>query len=192
MRRIRTGRTRLATVAALLALTVSMAACSSDDEGGEEPIEGAGSGSPEPEETASDDAAAKAEVTDLYLAYWDAVVELENGDELDRSLFDGIATTGLVEEELSRVSSFKDNGIHREGEPTIGNVTVTIDGDTARIEACKNEAGWDVIEDGEVVPDAVPPELQEPHPNVVTAEREASGDWLINATLPTEGATITC
>ncbi len=92
---------------------------------------------------------------------------------------------------MGRVSSFKDNGIHREGEPTIDDITVTIDGDTARVEACKNETGWAVIDDGEEVPDAVPENLLQPHPNVVTAER-VSGEWLINATLPTEGATITC
>ncbi|MEO3750851.1 hypothetical protein [Streptomyces sp. B6B3] len=187
MRRIQTG---LVAGLALLALTGTVSGCSSDD--GDEPIEGAETGPGSSEESENDDeSAAEAEVADLYLAYWDAVIELENGDELDRSLFDGLATTGVVESEVGRVSAFKDNGVHREGEPTIENVTVTIDGDTARIEACKNEADWRVVDGNGEVPDAVPENLQRPHPNVVTAER-TDGEWLITATLPTEGATITC
>ncbi len=176
-------RAGLAVGTGLLALTGAVAACSSD-----------GQPEPEPRSDAATEVEVEApvvEVENLYRAYWDAVVQLENGTELDRSLFDGIGTTGLVEAEVGRVSSFKDNGIHREGEPVIEDVTVTVDGDIARVEACKSEADWQVIEDGEVVPDAVPPNLRRPHPFVVTAER-ISGEWLITATLPTEAATITC
>jgi hypothetical protein len=187
-RRIRSG---VATGAALLALTATVAGCSSDDEGGE-PIDGAQSGSPEPSQSTdngnADDTAA---LEDLYADYWDARIELENSEDLDSSVFDGITTSPVKEMELTRLQPFREDGIHRQGEPEIEDVTVSVDGDAARIESCKSEADWQVIQNGEVVPDAVPENLRQPHPYVVSAERSPEG-WLITGTVDSEEATITC
>jgi hypothetical protein len=194
MRHIRTGRTRLATVAALLALTATMAACSSDSEGSE-PIDGAETeSSPEPSQSPEndEDSADIAALEQLYADYWDARIELENSQELDFSLYDGITTEAVVQQEGQLLQQFRNDGIYRQGEPTITDVTVEVTGDAARIESCKNEDGWQVVIDGEVDPDALPDSLRKPHTYLVAAERSGSS-WLISRTsLPAEEATITC
>ncbi|MGP4110250.1 hypothetical protein ACTWP5_04945 [Streptomyces sp. 4N509B] len=197
MRRIRAGAVA---GLALLALTGTVAGCSSDDEGGDGGgsggIDGAQTESAEPDATTDaegdgETTADTAALEQLYTDYWDAMVALENGEELDATLFDGITTVAVAEEEVIRVQTFKDNGLRREGEPTIDTVTVAVDGDTATIEACKNEDGWNVVHQGEVVPDVVPEDLLVPHAHIVTVERSDEG-WLINGTRPREEATISC
>jgi hypothetical protein len=194
MRHIRTGRTRLAAVSALLALTATMAGCSSDSEGSE-PIDGAETETPGPEETGDgEDGGEDADVAaleDLYAEYWDVVVELENGGELDVAVFEGIATGGVAEDVIGGLRSARDNNVHREGEPVIDNVTVSVDGDTAHIESCKSEADWTFVVNGEPAPEMLPEEAAQPHVHVLSATRE-SGEWLINGTLKVDKATITC
>jgi hypothetical protein len=198
MRRIRTG---LATGLALLTLTTAAAGCSSSDstggdgDGNDQPIEGvvtepAGPEGTEDDTEGSEDPAVAA-LKDLYDAYWDTVIELENGGRLDVAVFDGIATPGVAEDEVGRLHPFRDDNIHREGEPTIDNVTVTIDDDTARIQSCKSEAGWNFFRNDDELTGIIPDEARRPHPFVVSAER-TSGEWLINGTLRPQEATITC
>ncbi|WP_432746190.1 hypothetical protein H7827_16615 [Streptomyces sp. JH002] len=189
--RMREKRIRRAGLAAGLALTLAtVAGCSSDGGDNDEPINTGdeSSASPDAEGGEAEDEAA---LVALYEAYWDAVTATENGAELDARLFDGITTSSVMEQELSRIGTWKDVGGSREGAPVIENITVTVDGDTARIEACKNEAHWRLIQDGEELEDSLPESLTVPHPNVVTAER-TSGNWLINASLTTDEATISC
>ncbi|MFB7761340.1 hypothetical protein [Streptomyces xiamenensis] len=189
--RMREKRIRRAGLAAGLALTLAtVAGCSSDGGDNDEPIDTGdqSSASPDAEGGEAEDEAA---LVALYEAYWDAVTASENAEELDARLFDGITTSSVMEQELSRIGTWKDVGGSREGAPVIENITVTVDGDTARIEACKNEADWRLIQDGEELEDGLPESLTVPHPNVVTAER-TSGNWLINASLTTDEATISC
>lgn len=181
--------------AAVLALAGTVAGCSSDSGSEEEPIGGVETGSTDSatatDGTGDDQAADIAELEQLYQDYWDAWTELENTKELDFSLLDGIATETLVQQDGPRLQQFRDDGIHRRGAPTISDVTVSVTGDTARIESCKSEADWQVVQNGEVVPEAVPDALRAPHPFLMAAERSAHG-WLISRTLPQEEATITC
>lgn len=188
---MRNKRIRRAGPAAGLALILAtVAGCSSDGGNNEDPIDTGDTSSPSPDAEGGE-ADDEAELVALYEAYWDAVTASENGEELDPQLFDGITTAGVMEQELGRIGTWKDVGGYREGAPVIENVTVTVDGDTARIEACKNEADWRLFQDGEELEDSLPESLTVPHPNVVTAER-MSGEWLINASLPTDEATISC
>ncbi|WP_049567072.1 hypothetical protein [Streptomyces sp. SBT349] len=181
-------RTTLATFAALAALTTAVAGCSSEDE--PEDIDGTVDAA-EPSGEESGDAEAEAELTALYGRYWDAMTALENATEMDSAALDGIATTGVVETQLGRVSAFKDNDIHRQGEPVIESVTVAVDGDAATIQSCKSEADWAFLENGEVNPALLPEELMEPHPYVVGAERSEDG-WLISRIMRNDQATISC
>jgi hypothetical protein len=193
-RRFRTG---LVAGFALLALTGTVAGCSTDDDkGGDEPIEGAQTNSPEPSEQSPEDDTNGEDVAaleGLYQDYWAARIELENDPEMDFSVYDGITTQTMVQQDGMRLEPLKDDGIYREGEPTITDVTVDVagDGESARIESCKSEEGWDVLQNGEVLPEAVPDELLRPHPFLVAAKRSGDG-WLINRTLPQDEATITC
>jgi hypothetical protein len=192
-RRIRTG---LAAGAALLALTGTVAGCSSDDDGGDEPIEGAETETPGADDTEDGGGAGEgadvAALEQLYADYWDAMVELESSEDLDPQLLDGIATSRVLESELSRINTYKSHGFHRQGEPTIENVTVEVTGDTARIEACKNEGEWPfVTADGEEVTDPAFADLDETKPNVLEAERSSDG-WLVSGSLPMREATISC
>jgi hypothetical protein len=187
-------RTGLVAGLALLALTGTVTGCSSDDEGNE-PIEGAQTNSPEPgNETPEDDDnnADVAALERLYQEYWDARIELENSKQLDFSVYDGITTETLVQEEGALLQQFRDDGIRRQGEPTVTDVTVEVTGATARIESCKKEDGWAIVRDGEVLPESeIPDELREPHPFLMAAKRSGDG-WLISRSLPQEEATITC
>lgn len=191
--RMREKRIRRAGLAAGLALTLAtVAGCSSDGGDNDEPINTGdqSSASPDAEGGEAEDESA---LVALYEAYWDAMVELQKeSDALDASLLNDVATRAVIEAQLSRIDTYFGQGIFREGAPTIENVTVTVDGDEGRIEACKNEADWPLLKDGEPLEGGMPVELTETRPSVVTAERSADGDWLINATLPVEEATITC
>jgi hypothetical protein len=200
MRRIRTG---LATGLALLTLTTAAAGCSSSDSNGgdgdgdgngnDQPIEGVVTEPAGPEGPDADEAADIAALENLYERYWDAMVELENSKgELDPSLLDGIATDDVVESQLSRMSTYKDQGIRRQGEPEFDNVTVEADGETARIQACIDEGNWPFLApNGEELDDPALGDLDVPQPNIVTAERSSDG-WLISGNLAMEEATVSC
>ncbi|WP_436980202.1 hypothetical protein [Streptomyces sp. enrichment culture] len=189
--RMREKRIRRAGLAAGLALTLAtVAGCSSDSGDNDEPINTGdeSSASPDAEGGEAEDEAA---LVALYEAYWDAVIASENGEELDSALFEDITTKGVMEQELGRINTYKEQGVLREGAPVIENVTVTVEGDTARIEACKNEADWPLVQDGEQMEGVLPESLTVPHPNGVTAER-SDGNWLITGSVPQEEAVISC
>ncbi|MEO3750853.1 hypothetical protein [Streptomyces sp. B6B3] len=174
-------------------MTGMITGCSSDD-GGEEPIEGAeteSSGSDEEQNGADEGQEADvAALTDLYETYWDALVQLDNSTDPDPALLEGLATQSATETEISRMQAYHAQGIRRQGEPTFGDITVTVDGDTAIIEACKSESDWQFVdENGEEV--EVEGDLTVREPNVVAAERSSDG-WLIGDTLAMEEATISC
>lgn len=191
MRRIRTG---LVAGSALLALMGTVVSCSSDS--AEEPIDGTETRSPDADETengaSEGEEADVAALTNLYEAYWDAMVEMENSIELDPSLMEGIATTPAMEGEFSRMRSYHEQGIHRRGQPTFGDITAQVDGDTARVEACISEGDWPfVTENGQEIDDPAFDNLGVPQPNVLSAERASEG-WLITGTLSMEEATVSC
>ncbi|WP_165988049.1 hypothetical protein [Streptomyces sp. YIM 98790] len=182
---------------ALAAAALRAEGCSSagDEESGDDEIAGAEPASPaendatggdqEGEGTAEADTAA---LEQLYQDYWAALIALENGEDLDPALFEGIATPGVTEEQISRVQPMKDDGIRRVGEPVIDEITVELAPDgSARIQSCAGPEGWTAVRNGEEVP------IQSAgrSPRVVLAER-ASGTWLISEERPSEEATITC
>ncbi|MFD7513087.1 hypothetical protein ACFV5N_27640 [Streptomyces sp. NPDC059853] len=188
---MRNKRIRRAGPAAGLALILAtVAGCSSDGGDNEEPIDTGGTSSPSPDAEGGegDDEAA---LVALYEAYWDARVEVENSEAGDIHLLEGIVTPAMLEKELSRVRDFQSNGLYRQGGPVIENITATVDGDTAIVESCKSEEGWDIMKDGEVIPGVVPEELINVHGHVVTAEK-GDGAWLITDTLPEEEGNVTC
>ncbi|MDT0269504.1 hypothetical protein RM844_24795 [Streptomyces sp. DSM 44915] len=170
-------------------LLCALAGCASDD-GADDEVAGVATATAD---ASGDDetAAHTAALTDLYQRYWDARVAVENSGELDPAGFDGILAPDVTEQELTRVRSFADAGLHREGEPLVADVTVTVDGDTARLESCVSERDWPVVHGDEVLPDVVPEELRAPHPHALTATL-TQGAWLIDGSLPMEEATISC
>ncbi|AYY12112.1 hypothetical protein EF847_04705 [Actinobacteria bacterium YIM 96077] len=185
-------RSRTSVIAAVAGALVVLSGCSSD---GDEPagLDATDDASPTEEVEQADDgeeagaAEDEAMLEELFADFWDAVVAAENGPEVDYELFEGIATDEVIEERLARAREWEELGVHREGEPIIENVTVTVEGDEARIEACRDESEWLVIADGE----PVDIETTGLTPNVFTAERDGDG-WLINGRLDSSEATITC
>ncbi len=123
----------------------------------------------------------------LHDDFWSALVELENGDQPDPALFDGVATDGVAEEEVSRVRPARASGHTREGAPEVGEATIEMDGDEALIQACVDPEGWLLFRHGE----AVDLDTHGASPSVVAAERTTDG-WLISATGLYQRATITC
>lgn len=188
---MRNKRIRRAGPAAGLALILAtVAGCSSDGGNNEDPIDTGDTSSPSPDAEGGE-ADDEAELVALYEAYWDARVEVENSEAGDIQLLSGIVTPEMLEKELSRVRDFQSNGLYRQGEPAIENITATVDGDTAIVESCKSEEGWDIVKDGEVIPGVVPDDLIDVHGHVVTAEK-GDGAWLITDTLPAEEGTLSC
>ncbi|WP_130797234.1 hypothetical protein [Streptomyces otsuchiensis] len=143
---------------------------------------------PQPEPESVQDEEDVTELESLYLAYYDAVVELQNSQETDRSLLDGIATDSVREQQLSRISQFKDVGITGTGEPVITGLTVHVDGDEATVQACVDSSPW-LLHDADG--NAVNVEDSGRDARLVLAEREPGG-WLITETRGAEGATVSC
>ncbi|MEV8116009.1 hypothetical protein [Streptomyces xiamenensis] len=173
-------------VPALVAMLVT--GCSSDD-GGEDPINVP---TPSAEETGNGDASAardEAVLEALFLSYYDALVQLENGEAEDGSVFEGIAVETVIDEQVGRALSFREVGLISRGEPEITQVQATVDEDRGRIEACVNADNWQVYtEEGEVVPMDVP----ESDATLLLAERGAEG-WIISEhPSSAEGVAVTC
>ncbi|WP_139238421.1 hypothetical protein [Streptomyces aidingensis] len=188
---------RKGVVAAALTAAVVLTGCSSGDG---EPVDDEIAGSATPsgdtgtaagggEEAGGEGSQAQdvAALESLYADYWAALVTMENAEELDPSPLAGIASQELTEQQVSRIRPFKDNGMRRDGEPAVDKVTVTVDGDTARIESCVDEDAWLLLKNGE----PADLELLGPAPRVFDAER-VEGDWLITDTVPAEEANVTC
>lgn len=177
----------LRVLAPLMFAAIVAVACGAS---GEEPrgLSTTSTESASPASSPSEDAAAQAELESLHTAYWDAFVTASNGPLIDASLFDGIATTGVVERRLGYVQSeLVARDARREGEPSIRNVAIEINDSQARIESCVDSSDWKLI-----VGDAeVPLETSGPAPSVMTAELTPDG-WRINKVLSSKEAEITC
>lgn len=132
----------------------------------------------------ADDAAA---VEQLYTDYWDAMVAAENGPSADPALFESIVAGNLVEQKLSTVQQMIDDGQERFGEPEIGEVEVTVDGDTARAIACVDQRPWRVVVQGQTQP----PHEVKPAPIGVNAERTDNG-WTIVEQFAVEEESTSC
>ncbi|WP_165984518.1 hypothetical protein [Streptomyces sp. YIM 98790] len=187
-------RTR-ALIGPVLAAVLAVGCSSGEESGKDDAIAGSPAPSseptgrpeePEPPEQ-PDDAADVAALEQLHADYWAAIVELENGAELKPDPLRGIAADLLIEAQLSRMYPIRNSGHVREGEPVVGNVTVTVEGDAATVESCVDEDDWIIVKDGE----EVPLDKTGPGPRVFLAER-TDGAWLLTEQRPIEEATITC
>lgn len=174
---------------AATAVVMGLTGCSSDSEEPTGLDVTAGSSESPPDEPSgpsqTDDVAA---IEQLYADYWDAVIASENGPNPDPTLFDGIATGAAVESHVSRVQRMVEEEQQRFGEPTVGDVKVTVDGDTARAEACVDQQDWGVIVQGQTQP---PFEGLKPGPMGTLLERTADG-WLIVDDMSVKEASVTC
>jgi|GEM_PF-1447243 len=132
-----------------------------------------------PSPTPTDEAAVLA----AYRAYWDAVVQAEQGNP-DRQLFAGVAEGQVVEEEIATAQQYRDLGIVREGAPTFSKETVTVDGDTATVLACVDNSDWGVS--GVTADPSVPQVL----PGGVVLRRTETG-WIVTGTQAAP-ADLTC
>lgn len=139
---------------------------------------------PDADPTGSDTADLEA----LNARYWDVFTDLQNNPRVEPGVYDGVATRGVVEEDLAYIrTELIENGLHREGGPEVGNVTITVDGDTATLEMCIDETDWIVIKDGE--------EVEFDLGVTATGMRadRSSGRWLISdVALPKGELNVTC
>lgn len=116
---------------------------------------------PEPTEEAA--------ILNVYRRFWAANVAAEGGNP-DPTLYEGIAAGPAVEVELAIARQYHEQGIVKEGEPSFSEVTVVVDGDTARVGACVDHSGW------------VPAGASPPSPPVVPTElvlEHVDGVWLV-------------
>ncbi|PZF82310.1 hypothetical protein C1I92_17495 [Jiangella anatolica] len=170
-------------------MAVGLCGCSGDDEPAglattPPPATTATTATTTPPSADEQDAAA---IRDVYAAYWDALIDSENGPDPDPALFDGIATGDVVEAQLARVTNMIDEQQRRIGEPEIGEVQVSVDGDDASAEACVDQRPWGVV----VQEQTQPPLEIVTGPIGVRLQREGDG-WLIVARIPVAEATISC
>lgn len=176
---------RAALVAAAAALT--LAACGGDAEEPTGLSTSDSTPSPEATKTSSEDADT-AELKDLYKRYWDAYGKAASGPNLDPALFKGVTTRGFMELKLAAIDrELRTNDLRLIGDAKLSNVTVTIDGDSARVEACLDKSRWRLLEGKKTIQS----DFGKPEPDVMSAKRSADG-WLFGANVPTKEATITC
>lgn len=138
------GKRGLLLVAAT-ALILSLSACSSDGPS-DDPARATSKATVDPK--AADEAAVK----DLVDRYWKILVASENEGNTDPKQFAGVMTGKYVEFQIAKLKRYKKIGLLRVGQPVIGDVEVTITGDSADIALCKNEDGWTAEQHGEPVP----------------------------------------
>lgn len=176
--RMRLAR-RIIICAAIVPLALA-ASCSSDEPDIIEPV-----GTSAPSTSAEDQA--KADIAAVYDDYWAAVIASENGPTADRALFEGIAIDVALEAQIRRVERMIDNGVKRSGEPEIGKPHITVNGDTARVEACVNQDSWSSTVEGST------PEAQSSGPRPMLVDlRMVEGNWYVSAAVPQKEATLTC
>ena len=139
------------------------------------------------EPTASPDEAEVAAILEVHDAYRAAVVSSENSGEPDPSGFYGIASEGVIEERVERVVEYARMGMHRSGEPELGEPVVDLDGDTASVEVCINEKDWAAVsQDGSTT---FPSDEWK---SIGIELSVIDGSWIVTDSVPTADTTITC
>jgi hypothetical protein len=181
--------TRISNVRAgvvLLPLLAVLAVGCSSDGGGDDELTLPTSG-PTAEE-AEEPAETEGELEALYRAYYSALVEMENADEVDPSLLDGITGDRVREEQVERIRQLKKAGVAIDGESVITHVTAELSGEEALVQGCVDTSGRTFYD---AAGDELSVEQDGPDVSVVAAERTSDG-WLITEDRGAEGATITC
>lgn len=185
-----TGRTIRVVLPAVLAaiVTAGCSATAQEPEGLEVTFTATpGPVTAEPSEAPGEETADVAEIESAFAAYWDAVIESENGPISDPDLFAGVAVGAAVETQLTNVNSLINDGIRRIGAPILSDPIIHLDGDTARVEVCVDSSTW-----GAAVGDhTAPPQPPDPKPRVVDMER-IDDRWLVTDQINPDEATITC
>jgi hypothetical protein len=181
----------LGRAALLVALAVGLAACGDDDPAPAQDLGGDSSSDATVDDTESsavpDVAADVAALEELHADFWNARIRSHNGPLLDADLYDGITTPEFAEVQLGYVQSqLITHDFHRAGQPKVSDVTATVDGDRARIEACIDQRSWRVVAAGEEV--EVDLSIS---PQVLRATRTGQG-WRLTEQLPSKRADLTC
>lgn len=139
-------------------------------------------------ETLDPRAAAEAEIIGVYHDWWDAVVDATNTGSVEAGPFEGVAENVAIEQQLTVVRRLNDQGITRQGEPEIYEPAVTaLDGDTARVEGCVDEANWTSTQNDV----ALPADTRGPTARVFDLVRLDEG-WIVANSVPQQEATIKC
>lgn len=180
------ARASLVVLPLLAALAVG---CSSDggDGGNADDELNVPSSSPTPEPT-EEPSEVEAELESLYRAYYAALVEMENAEDIDPSLLDGIVGDNVREEQVGRIQQLKNAGVVLEGESVITDVTVTVDGDAGVVEGCVDTSGRKFFDSNG---DELTVEERGRDGSVVGVELTEDG-WLITDDRGSEGASLTC
>lgn len=131
-------------------------------------------------------------VEELYLAYWDSVVQAEAELDADPSRFEAVMTPDAINDYVAFLQGMVDNNLFRDGEPVIDDVTVEIHRDYAIAQGCVDASRWLLgSRDGTRVRQILEPG---PQPHAVAVRRQDDGSWLIDQTpyQSEEEATIKC
>ena len=158
--------------------------------------EGGGSGDdeltvPTPTPTAEevgDPSADEAALRALFVAYYEGLAEIENAEETDPAVLEGVVDGSVLEEQIGRIQQLKNAGLRMAGEPVISDVVIEGDADTSVVQGCVDQSARAFF-DSEGEP--VPVQDDGPEATAVAAERTADG-WLITEDRGAEGATMTC
>lgn len=150
---------------------------------------------PSPERTTSTQTpagpSAEEEISDLFQAYFAAVVAAEADLDDDPARFADVMTPEAAQVEADFIANLADNSMFRTGEPVVAeDVTVEVDGTTAVAQGCVDHKDWLLgATSGTGVQQPFPPG---PQPFVLRVEQQDDGQWLVSETRYGEGATITC
>lgn len=128
-----------------------------------------------------------AQLKELYAKYWDAYGKAASGPKTEPKLFEGVTTRDFTEEKLSEIGQFVERNHRLVGQAKLSQVTVTLNGDSAQVEACLDTSEWKIIENGKTIQS----DFGDPAPVVLSAKRSDEG-WLFDDSKPTKEATIAC
>jgi outer membrane murein-binding lipoprotein Lpp len=176
------SKSRMLVVTAIIMVVTAAAGCTSEPK----PTNTIASNRPTGPSTHSADPI-KAKIEAAYQGYWDAVVQAQNGPNADPALFDGVAQGAIVDQQILAAQQFIDSGFRRVGKPTFGELSITVDGKSARAQACVDQSNWGKVYDNQTFPS----DFTGPEPIIIDFV-QVDGAWLASSTAPQAEATIEC
>lgn len=169
------GGNRAIVGAAVILVSLSLSACSSDEP------------APLKQPTTATTDAEAANAVAVYKKYWAAVESAQNVGKVEAGQFDGIADGPIVERFINRVSGDADNGIKRVGRPELSDYEATVDGDSATVLVCLNQDKWTFEFNGEPIKQ----EKSGTEP-VGAKATQRDGGWIITEQLVSADLTKEC
>lgn len=115
-------------------------------------------------------------VRDVYDAFAERYVSASEPGDVPDATFDGVATGAFVENLVGGLQDQAEAGVFRQGEPQFEVREVSVDGDSATAQVCRDETEWAYADSNGELPF---PDEYEPNIAKATFEKNESGSWIM-------------